>query len=243
MTPKPWTIVWRDEFDDAIIDRSKWRLDVGYTGEPNGELEIYTDRAENAYLENSCLVIKAREENYLGYRFTSARLTTRGLHSWTFGRFEARIRIPAGQGLWPAFWMVGDNYPAVGWPDCGEIDIMEAIGKRPEIVRGTIHGPGYFRDDSIGMDFTLSGHKFADDFHLFAVEWETDEIRWYVDDCHYSTLTARDVPGKWVFDHPFHLLVNVAVGGHWPGLPDETTVFPQFMFVDYVRVYQLPPGG
>jgi len=243
MLDKNWTLVWHDEFDVDEIDYSKWRLDVGYTGESNGEMEIYTDRQENAHIENGCLVIEAREEQFQGYRYTSARLKTHGLHSWRYGRIEARIKIPCGLGIWPAFWMVGDNVSTIGWPDCGEIDIMENIGKRPDTVRGTIHGPGYFRDDSIGADYTLPGQKFADDFHLFAVEWESGEIRWYVDYSHYNTLTACDVSGKWVFDQPFFILLNVAVGGRWPGYPDETTIFPQFMYVDYVRVYHLAPGG
>ncbi len=237
MTIGNWDLIWRDEFDGAEIDRSRWRLDVGYTGETNGELEIYTERLENACIEDGCLVIAAREENYRGYRYTSARLKTQGLHAWTYGRIEARIKLPSGQGIWPAFWMIGDDFSVKGWPDCGEIDIMEFIGGRLDTVRGTIHGPGYFRDDSIGADLTLPGQNFSDSFHLYALEWEPGEMRWYVDDRHFSTLTAKDVPGKWVFDHPFFILLNLAVGGHWPGYPDETTVFPQFMYVDYVRVY------
>ncbi len=237
MTSTTWNLIWQDEFDGIEIDHSKWCFEVGYTGKSNGELQIYTDRRENAYLERSNLIIKAQEETYQGYRFTSARLKTQGLHNWKYGRFEGRIKIPYGTGLWPAFWMIGDDAPSIGWPDCGEIDIMENIGAQPNSVRGTIHGPGYFRDDGIWADFTLSNHVFADDYHLFAVEWEPAEIRWYVDSNHYNTLTAKDVPGKWVFDHPFYLLINVAVGGHWPGYPDETTRFPQVMHVDYVRVY------
>lgn len=237
MTNHEWTLIWQDEFDGLEIDPTRWLLDVGYTGEANGELEIYTDRRENAHIENSCLVIIAREENYQKYRYTSARLKTQGLYSWTYGRVEARIKIPTGQGIWPAFWMLGEDVTTRGWPECGEIDIMENIGSRPDTVRGTIHGPGYFRDDGIWADCTLAGQKFPDDFHLFAVEWEPDQIRWYVDDLHYHTVTAKDVPGEWVFDHPFYILLNIAVGGHWPGYPDETTIFPQFMIVDYVRVY------
>jgi beta-glucanase (GH16 family) len=237
MTNHEWTLIWQDEFDRKEIDRIRWRLDVGYTGEANGELEIYTDRSENACIENSCLVIAAREENYQGYRYTSARLKTQGLHSWVYGRVEARIKIPTGQGIWPAFWMLGEDVTIRGWPDCGEIDIMENIGSRPDTVRGTIHGPGYCRDDGIWADYTLNGQKFADDFHLFAVEWEPNQIRWYVDNILYNTLTVENVPGKWVFGHPFFILLNVAVGGYWPGYPDETTIFPQFMAVDYVRVY------
>lgn len=233
----PWTLTWQDEFDAPTINRSHWRLDVGFTGATNGELEIYTDRPDNAFIADSCLVIAAREENYQGYRYTSARLTTRGLYSWTYGRIEARIKIPVSQGLWPAFWMLGEDHARIGWPECGEIDIMEAIGRKPHVVRGTIHGPGYFRDDSIGADFALAGNMKADEFHVYAVEWEKDEIRWCVDEQCYNTLTPSDVPGKWVFDHPFFILINLAVGGYWPGYPDETTTFPQLMYIDYVRVY------
>jgi beta-glucanase (GH16 family) len=236
-------LIWQDDFDGSQIDRSKWRLDVGYTGETNGELQIYTDRPKNAYLADGCLVIVALEEDYQGYHYTSARLNTQGLQSWTYGRLEARLKIPSGQGLWPAFWMLGDDILTIGWPGCGEIDIMEHIGKKPDTVRGTLHGPGFFRDDSLGADFTWPGQKIADDFHLYALEWEPGEIHWFIDDIHYLTLTANDMPGGWVFDHPFYILLNVAVGGHWPGYPDETTIFPQCMFVDFVRVYSQGEGS
>ena len=230
--------MWQDEFDGLDIDPTLWQVDIGYTGESNGEWEIYTQRPENICTKDSCLVITARQENYKGFRYTSARLNTKGLHSWRYGRIEALIKIPTGQGIWPALWMLGNDISALGWPDCGEIDIMEHIGYRADTVRGTIHGPGYSRDDSIGADFTLPGVTFADEFHLYAVEWEPDQIRWYVADCQYSVLTARDVPGKWVFDHPFFILLNLAVGGHWPGYPDESTLFPKTMLVDYVRVFE-----
>lgn len=238
MTQENWRLVWQDEFDKSMIDKAKWRLDCGYTGESNGELEIYTDRSENALIEASCLVLAARKENYQGYNYTSARLKTQGLHAWRYGRIEARIKIPFGRGIWPAFWMLGEDISTHGWPGCGEIDIMENIGHRLDTVRGTIHGPGYSRDDSIGADFVLHGNNFSDDFHLFAIEWMPEQLVWYVDDYRTNTLTPRDVPGKWVFDHPFYILLNVAVGGHWPGYPDETTIFPQLMYVDYVRVYE-----
>ena len=237
MAHKNWHLIWQDEFDNTTLDQSKWRLDIGYTGEFNGELEIYTGRPENVFIEDSCLVLAARKEKYLGYGYTSARLNTHGLNSWTYGRIEARIKIPSGKGIWPAFWMLGEDISTQGWPACGEIDIMENIGHRPDTVRGTIHGPGYSRDDSIGADFILHGKNFSDDFHLFAIEWMPEQIGWYVDGCQTNILTPKHVPGKWVFNHPFFILLNLAVGGHWPGYPDETTIFPQFMYVDYVRVY------
>jgi beta-glucanase (GH16 family) len=233
-----WKLIWQDEFEGTQLDRTKWIVDIGYTGESNGELEVYTDRWENLRLENSLLIIEAREEQYQRYRYTSARLKTQGLHSWTYGRVEARIKIPYSQGLWPALWMLGDDVLTVGWPQSGEIDIMENIGKMPAAVRGTLHGPGYCRDDGIYADFTLAEGKFADDFHVFTLDWEPGRLRWYVDGTEYHTLTPNDVPGEWVFDHPFFILVNVAVGGFWPGYPDDTTAMPQFMYVDYVRVYQ-----
>jgi hypothetical protein len=151
-----WTLVWQDEFDRPEIDRTRWRLDVGYTGETKGVLGIYTNRPENACIENSCLGIVAREDKYPFYRYTSARSKTQGQHSWMYGREVVRNRTPTGQGVWPAFWMVGDDVTTRGWPDCGEIDIMENIGHRPDTVRGTIHRPGYCRDDGIWADYTLT---------------------------------------------------------------------------------------
>jgi beta-glucanase (GH16 family) len=232
-----YRLIWQDEFDDPQLDRSKWNPDIGYTGESNAELEIYTDRRDNLRLESSLLIIEARAETYQGYHYTSARLKTQGLYSCTYGRVEARIKIPFGKGLWPAFWMLGDDVATVGWPECGEIDIMENIGKMPAAVRGTLHGPGYCRDDGIYADYTLAAGRFADDFHIYTLDWEPGRLRWYVDGNEYHTLTPDDVPGRWVFDHPFFILLNVAVGGFWPGYPDETTIMPQLMYVDYVRVY------
>ncbi len=238
MIQTPWKLIWQDDFDRPQLDPTKWQVDEGYTGESNGEWEIYTTRPKNLSIKNGCLVITARKEEYDGFHFTSARVKTGGLHAWTYGRFEARIKIPRGPGLWPAFWMLGEDISSIGWPECGEIDIMEALGARPEMARGTLHGPGYARDESIGKDFILPGIPFADDFHCFSVEWEPDRIHFFVDTTCYNTLTVNDIPGRWVFDHPFFILLNVAVGGLWPGYPDETTRFPQSMYIDYVRVYE-----
>jgi beta-glucanase (GH16 family) len=244
-----WQLAWSDEFsgpNGSGVDLSKWIFDVGGKGWGNQELEYYTNRPQNAYIQDGNLVIQARRENYTGTdgvsrNYTSARLETAGKFSQTYGRFEARIKIPSGQGLWPAFWMLGDDIEKSGWPDCGEIDIMENIGKEPSTVHGSIHGPGFSGADGIEARYTLpGGRRLADDFHVFAVEWEPNAIRFYLDDELYVTRTRSDLrPGwKWVFDHPFFLLLNVAVGGDWPGSPDATTVFPQQMLVDYVRVYQ-----
>jgi beta-glucanase (GH16 family) len=247
--PAGWTLVWSDEFngpDGSAVDASKWVAETGGNGWGNQELEYYTTRPQNSFLHDGNLVIKVLEEKYTGAdgvsrSYTSARLKTQGRFSQTYGRFEARIKIPRGQGIWPAFWMLGNDIEKPGWPDCGEIDIMENIGKEPALVHGTIHGPGYSGADGITSPFALPGNeRFADDFHVYAVEWEAQAIRFYVDDHLYATRTPAQLPKgtKWVYDHPFFLLLNVAVGGGWPGNPDATTVFPQTMLVDYVRVYK-----
>jgi beta-glucanase (GH16 family) len=246
--------VWHDEFDGpagASFDRAKWVADTGGDGFGNQEREFYTTRAENVALDgDGHLVITARPEPptsadtcwYGRCLYTSTRLKTKGLFAQTYGRFEARIRIPRGQGLWPAFWMLGDNISAVGWPQSGEIDIMENIGREPSVAHGTMHGPGYSGANGIGRADTLSSAAYADDFHIFAVSWGPNEVRWYVDGRQYHRMTPADLPSgtKWVFDHPFFLLLNVAVGGGWPGDPNATTTFPQQMVVDYVRVYRDP---
>ena len=246
-----WILTWSDEFngpDGSPVDSSKWVFDLGGGGWGNQEQEYYTDRLKNARQEDGHLVIQAHKENIRlpdspAWNYTSARLKTIGKFSQTYGRFEARIKLPAGQGLWPAFWMLGEDMDKAGWPDCGEIDIMENVGKEPYKVHGTIHGPGYSGSGGLEAPYELPGNRrFADAFHLFAAEWEPGVVRFYVDDALYATRRREDLhPGqKWVFDHPFFLILNVAVGGGWPGAPDDSTGFPQSMLVDYVRVYQRP---
>jgi beta-glucanase (GH16 family) len=238
-----YTLVWSDEFNGAngtAPDPTKWVLETGGNGWGNNELEYYTNRLENAHVQDGNLVITAIKETYTGTdgvtsNYTSARLKTAGKFEQAYGKFEARIKIPAGQGIWPAFWMLGNNINTVSWPSCGEIDIMENIGKEPSIIHGSLHGPGY----DVGAAFTLpNGQRFSDDFHIFDVEWEPGTIRFYVDGQLYETQSSSSAGSGWVFDHPFFTLLNVAVGGNWPGSPDDTTVFPQTMLVDYVRVYQ-----
>lgn len=236
--PPAWQLVWHDDFDSAVLDTTQWVRETGGNGWGNNELEFYTDRVENARLENGYLVIEARREPFGTQAYTSARLKTQDLGAWRYGRIEARIQIPRGQGLWPAFWMLGDNIPQVGWPACGEIDIMENIGKEPGRVHGTVHGPNYSGANGIGGAYNLSTGAFADDFHVFAIEWQANAIQWFVDGTLYKTVLPSDLPGPWVYDHPFFIILNLAVGGYWPGNPDTTTVFPQVMRVDYVRVYQ-----
>jgi len=246
--PHPgYVIVWSDEFsavNGSLPDSSKWIMETGGNGWGNNELETYTNRTQNAHVQDGNLIITANKETYTGpdgitRQYTSARLKTQTLFAQKYGRFEARIKIPQGQGMWPAFWMLGDNIGQVGWPSCGEIDIMENIGKEPDKVHGSMHGPGYSGSNGLTGTYTIPSGKFADDFHIFAIEWETSVVRFYVDGNLYETRTPADLPvgTTWVFDHPFFILLNVAVGGDWPGPPDGNTVFPQTMAVDYVRVY------
>ena len=248
-TSNGWKLVWSDEFNGpngSSVDRTKWVVETGGDGWGNQELEYYTDRSENVSVHDGDLLIRALAEKYTGpdgvqRNYTSARLKTFGKFSQTYGRFEARIKIPYGQGMWPAFWMLGDDIDKAGWPACGEIDIMENIGKEPAIIHGSIHGPGYVGGTGIEAPYTLSAkQRFADDFHIFAIEWDPESISFYVDKDLYVRRTRADrKPGwKWVFDNPFFLILNLAVGGDWPGNPDSNTVFPQSMLVDYVRVYQ-----
>jgi len=241
-----WELAWSDDFDSSAIDSRNWTYDIGGGGWGNNELEYYTDRPENARIDNGNLVIEARAERYRNRGYTSARLKSQGLRSWTYGYVEARIHIPEGQGIWPAFWMLGEDITSVGWPNCGEIDIMENIGREPYTVHGTVHGPGYSGVDSVG-GFQNAPVPLANDYHVYAVEWSPSRIEWFLDDAPYFAVTPDDLPGPWVFDHPFFVILNVAVGGYWPGNPDGTTVFPQRMLVDYVRVYQPagapPPSG
>jgi len=247
-------LAWGDEFGGpagTAVDGTKWVLETGNgsDGWGNRELQFYTDTTKNAALDGAGNLVITAYGEALGpkyrcwngpCRYTSARLKTQGKFEQAYGRFEARIRVPFGQGIWPAFWMLGNNIQTAGWPACGEIDIMEHIGREPYNVYGTIHGPGYSGAGGIGAPYTLTSARFTDDFHVFAVEWEPNQIRWYVDGQLYQTRTPADLPpgSAWVFDHPHFMILNLAVGGYWPGDPDSTTVFPQKMYVDYVRVYR-----
>lgn len=242
-----WVLTWSDEFNGpngAPPDPAKWSIETGGSGWGNEELEYYTDRRQNAHQESGNLVIEALQENFTGpdgvHRdYTSARLKTAGHFTQKYGRFEARIQIPSGQGMWPAFWALGDDITATPWPACGEIDIMENVGFEPNKIHGTLHGPGYFGDHGITSVYTLPAGNVADTFRIFAVEWESNAIRLYMDGVLYATKSPSDVPPdqRWVFDHPFFLILNLAVGGNWPHSPDASTVFPKRMLVDYVRVY------
>jgi beta-glucanase (GH16 family) len=240
-----WILVWADEFtqaDGTSPDSAKWAYDLGANGWGNNEWQYYTSRTNNVRIENNQLVLEAKQENFSGANYTSARLKTQGKTAWTYGRIEARMKIPRGQGIWPAFWMLGTNITSVNWPACGEIDIMENIGREPTILHGTVHGPGYSGENGIGTGYSLPGQPtFADDFHIYAVEWTTNQIKWFVDGIQYFTLTPANLPNgaPWVFAAPQFIILNLAVGGNWPGYPDGTTVFPQRLTVDYVRVYAI----
>jgi beta-glucanase (GH16 family) len=250
--PAGWKLAWQDEFDSPIgtkPDPRKWGYDLGGGGWGNSELEFYTNSAANAAMDGQGnLVITAAKIAdpaaaklfcwYGACKYTSARLLSKGLYEFTYGRIEGRMRIPFGQGIWPAFWMLSSDVCGLGWPACGEMDIMENIGREPAVVHGTVHGPGYSGANGIGKPYQIISGSFAGDFHVYAVEWEKDQIRWYVDDQLYFSLSPAQVKGKWVFDHPFFMILNVAVGGGWPGDPNASSTFPQKLTVDYIRVYQ-----
>lgn len=238
-----WQLVWSDEFEGAegeLPAENNWTYDIGtgQNGWGNRELQYYTDRPENVSLDgNGNLVITAIAEQFSSSRFTSARIKTDGLFEQAYGRFEARLKTPFGRGIWPAFWMLGADFSDVGWPQTGEIDIMEFRGQEPSRIHGSLHGPGYSAGNAITSSFSLSNSRFDTEFHIFAVEWFEDRIDYYVDDIRYQTVERTDVGGEWVFNKPFFLILNVAVGGTFVGPPSDQTPFPQQMIIDYVRVY------
>lgn len=236
-----WKLVWEDEFVGAagsLPNAANWGYDIG-TDWGNAQLEYDTDRPENVSLDGTGnLVITARRESYMSREYTSARITTAGKREFTYGRFEARIKAPIGQGIWPAFWLLGANITTVSWPQSGELDIFEYRGQEPAVNHGTMHGPGYSGGGGITRKYTLASGGFNDDFHVFAVEWEPNEVRWYVDDTLYHLVRKGDQRGEWVFNHDFYIILNVAVGGGFVGPVGGSTVFPQQLTVDYVRVYQ-----
>jgi beta-glucanase (GH16 family) len=245
--PAPWQLTFSDEFEGpagSLPDTTKWSFALGGGGWGNGELQLYTDRPDNAALDGQGnLVITARAETTPQTGFTSARLTSKGKFQQQYGRFEARLKLPAGRGLWPAFWLLGGDVDTAGWPSCGEIDVMEERGATPWRVTGAVHGPGHSGGNALIAAFDAPARTpLSDDFHVYAAEWGADEIRFYVDDRLYHTVLATRMPptARWVYDHPFFLLLNLAVGGSYGGPPDATTVFPQAMLADYVRVYQRP---
>lgn len=243
-----WRLVWSDEFNGpngSSPDAKKWTYGLGGNGWGNKELESYTSRAANIQQRNGMLIITARRENYTGKdgiprHYTSARIRTQGLFAQAYGRFEARMRLPSGHGIWPAFWLLGSNVKQAGWPACGEIDILETIGA-PAVMYSTLHGPGYSGSHALSAKYILpAGERVDRDFHTYAVEWTPDDIKFFFDRHLIVERTPTSLPpgARWVYDHPFFILLNLAVGGAWPGNPDATAQFPQRMIVDYVRVYK-----
>ena len=234
-------LVMSDEFNiNGAPNTNLWSYNIGTgaNGWGNNELQYYTSRPENIKIENGVLKITARREQYMGAAFTSARILTKGNFETKYGRIEAKIKLPRGKGLWPAFWMLGSNSDTAIWPQCGEIDIMEYLGNSPTKVFGTVHGPGYFAGNAITKSYTLPNSRFDTDFHIFGIEWDENYINFYVDDVLYNQITPFNVTGEWVFNKPFYIILNMAVGGNYPGAPNSETPFPQEMLVDYVRVYQ-----
>ncbi len=231
-----WNLVWSDEFNGSSLDTSKWTAEIGTGsgGWGNNELEYYTNRSQNVTESGGNLVITALKESYGGMNYTSARIKTQGIKSFTYGKIEARIKLPSGQGLWPAFWMLGDNISSVGWPKCGELDIMERVNNNA-YVNGTAHW------DSNGQaDYGLtSGSLDFSQFHTYSLEWDANYVRWFVDGAQFCEMYIQNgTGGTEEFQKPFFLLLNLAVGGNWPGSPNSSTAFPAQMLVDYVRVYQ-----
>ena len=255
--PPQWNLVWSDEFDGpagTAPEAAYWDYDVGGSGWGNDELQFYTARPENVALDgDGNLVLTARKEQYQGRAYSSARINTRGKFEQGLGRWEARIRVPSGMGIWPAFWLLGANFPQVGWPACGEIDIMEVRGQAPGVMNGTLHATGYSGGGALTEQYTCQVAPscasppctplcpFSEDFHVYAVEVEANRIRFEVDGAIYHEVRQELLPTgtAWPFGRPFFLILNVAVGGAYVGAPDVTTVFPQTMLVDYVRYYQL----
>jgi len=229
-----WKLIWSDEFKGKSLDMNKWKYDLGKTGWGNNELEDYTNSPRNAYIKDGHLIIQANKE---GNHITSARINTAGKFSVKFGRIEMRAKLPSGQGIWPAFWMLGDNIGKVGWPACGEIDIMEFVGKDPAHSHASLHAPGFDTHDMVGSS---TGKGFSNDFHTYGVIWDHDNFKFYVDGKVFKTINKNSAHARsWPFnEHNFFILLNLAVGGNWPGNPDGSTRFPQQFIIDYVRVYK-----
>lgn len=238
-----YNLVWADEFNGSALNTSDWNFEVGdgcpnVCGWGNNELEWYTN-GNNLYLQRGKLIIEARAESVGGKNYTSSRITTQNKKTFQYGRIDIRAKTPVGRGIWPALWMLGSNINTVSWPACGEMDIMELLGQEPQIVHATVHfaTPGGPRN--ISKSVTKAGGTFSDEFHVYSLVWEEDRMRFYVDDQLINDVSKSNInPNNYPFNAPFFFIFNIAVGGNWPGSPDATTVFPQWMFVDYVRVFQ-----
>lgn len=234
------TLVWQNEFEGNELNLSEWTHETGngIGGWGNHELQFY--QASNTAVSGGNLIIKAINETVSSYNYTSSRIITKGKKEFVYGRIDIRAALPKGAGMWPALWMLGSDINQVSWPACGEIDIMEMVGKEPDKVVGTVHyGSNTSSHQYVSKSISsASGTIFADAFHVFSIVWEKDRIRWYVDDVLYHDVTAASIGSGYAFNHPFFFIFNLAVGGDWPGPPNNTTVFPQALVVDYVRVFQ-----
>lgn len=238
-----YELIWSDEFNGTTLDASNWTRETGGSGWGNNELQYYTDRVVNAFVDSGYLTIRAYQETFGGRNYTSARLKTQGKRFFKYGRIEARIKLPYGQGIWPAFWMLGESISTVGWPACGEIDIMEMIGGGPG-RDNTVHGTAHWDNNghqSYGQSYTLPSGNFSDAFHVFAIEWDATQIKWYMDGINHVTMNITPAYLTELRENSF-IILNLAVGGNWPGNPNASTVFPQSMVVDYVRVYKDTTG-
>lgn len=233
-----YTLVWGDEFTGKSINANNWSFENGNSnGWGNQELEYYTGRSQNAFVSQGNLIVEARAESFSGYGYTSARMITEGNKSFQYARVDIRAKLPQGKGIWPALWMLGDNIKTVGWPACGEIDMMELLGQEPNKVYGTLHwGSNAAANQSYGTNQVLSSGTYADSFHVYSMVWTKNSIELFVDDVSFFLMDISK--GSFPFNLNFFFVFNIAVGGNWPGSPDATTTFPQRMIVDYVRVFQ-----
>ena len=234
-----YSLVWAEEFDGAALNSANWNYETGATGWGNNELQFYRNDPGNVRVENGRMIITARKEQFGGAEYTSARVTTKGKKEFQYGRIDIRAKLPKGQGIWPALWMLGANIGQVGWPACGETDIMELIGHQPNKVHGTAHWgaapPSTYRTGT----YTLTQGDFSQEYHVFSLIWVENSMQFLVDDQLYHTVNVGHVsPATYRHTAPFFFIANVAVGGNWPGSPDASTVFPQSMYVDYIRVFQ-----
>jgi len=237
-------LIWNDEFDGTSLDLNKWDFDIGTgsNGWGNNELQYYTSNSQNVKVEDGVLKITALNQSFAGSNYTSSRIVSRGNFAFSSGKVKARIKLPEGQGIWPAFWMLPEDFEFGIWPASGEIDILEILGQEPNKVHGTVHYGRYSPNNQMtGATYQIGSPNFTEDFHLFEFEWKEDELSWFVDGFKYNTIKKSDISNDfWPFDRDFHFLLNVAVGGNFPGSPNASTPFPAQMEVDYVRVFQNP---
>jgi len=236
-----YTLVWDEDFKGNTLDLNSWEYQLGDSGWGNNEAQFYTDHPNNTFVKDGFLHIVGRIEKMGSKDYTSARIRTKGKKDFKFGRIDVRAKLPKGQGIWPAIWFMPTDDVYGGWPQSGEIDLMEMVGHEPNVLVGTVHfGPEWPKNKSVGNRYTLPQGDFSNDFHVFTLIWQENKIAWLLNDQFIYHQITPDLlkPEKYPFNERFHLILNLAIGGNWPGYPDATTVFPQEMVVDYVKVYQ-----